>query len=230
MRGLNLSTTAVSDYISTQRELREEHILLAFDWIATLLSRTYVKSDMSIPIFFKAVEIVNRFLSKKSIGRTMLQLLSTTAMWISIKIHSEYDSKIPCTGNLVRYCSNKYRDDEFIRMEMIVLKTLDHKLCTPTLLTYHCVLSVSSSSTHDVITRYLMMRSVFEYDMLIYSPYEIATACGHVAHHVIDNTPVLSSDCIEHVIDISTHKLVGCNGLLNIFNADERKIITSFLH
>ena len=71
-----------------------------------------------------AINIIDRYTSKRVVFRKHYQLLGCTALWIAAKFE-ESKEKVPLVKELRAMCCDSYREQMFLQMEGHVLKTLD---------------------------------------------------------------------------------------------------------
>lgn len=227
-------SSVCNKFIHSQPELVVAHLPILYDWFAELLSRTHGhRSDLSIPVLLKTIEITNRFLAEKQVARNMLQLVGTTALWISCKLHSDISEEMLLTHHLAHYCEYAYIETDFRRMEMIMLKSLQYKVTSPTSLSfYHAMIESDPSEIScpevDVIARYLITRAAFEYDMLLFSPSQIAASCLYVAQ--LEYGSDLAADksllpCIRCIDKLSITLLPEDNAIRRLFSFEDRACI-----
>lgn len=78
-----------------------------------------------------AINIIDRYTSKRVVFKKHYQLLGCTALWIAAK-YEEAKDKVPLVKELRAMCCDSYREQMFLQMEGHVLKTLEWNLGTAT--------------------------------------------------------------------------------------------------
>jgi cyclin B len=91
------------------------------EWLFSL-SICYPASTETL---FQAVSLLDRYLAKRQVTFSKLQLISCCCLWVSAKVelHTE-DSLEP----LIAYCHNKFTRADFIRAEGEILSAIDYEL------------------------------------------------------------------------------------------------------
>lgn len=78
-----------------------------------------------------AINILDRYCSKRVVYRKHYQLVGCTALLIAAK-YGECSKRIPRIADLAKMCCNLYDEVMFVQMEKHVLTTLDHNMGHPT--------------------------------------------------------------------------------------------------
>jgi hypothetical protein len=98
-----------------------------------------------------AVNIVDRFLTKRVVSLVKLQLVGVTAMFVAAKYE---EILAPGVEEFVYVTENGYSKEEIFKGERIVLHTLDFKVsqyCSP----YSWMRKISQADDYDIQTRTL---------------------------------------------------------------------------
>ncbi|KAL6716681.1 hypothetical protein ACLMJK_006249 [Lecanora helva] len=82
--------------------------------------------------FFLAINLVDRYCSRRVVYKKHYQLLGSTALFIAAKYGDSKD-RVPVIKELINMCCDLYDDDMFIQMEWHVLQTLDWTIGHPTI-------------------------------------------------------------------------------------------------
>merc|ERR1712130_947525 len=99
------------------------------DW----LIEVHRKFKLSQAAYFLGINMVDRYLAKRQVKRTNLQLLGCTCLWIASKYHEIY---APEMDDFVYISDNAFSTEELTAMEVEVLKTLGFELTVPTVMNY----------------------------------------------------------------------------------------------
>lgn len=75
-------------------------------------------------IFYSTVQLFDAF-PKHKIPIHGLQLFGATCLFIFIKLYEIYPQDIEC---FVEICADLYKEEDFIQMEIFILKTFDYKI------------------------------------------------------------------------------------------------------
>ena len=122
-----------------------------------------------------AVNILDRYLSKRIVERSKLQLVGATSMLIACKFEQIYT---PYIQEFSFLCEEMYTKQQFIDMERTILVALEFKLGQPSAMTY--LRRISKAENYDIATRtiakYLVESAILSEKFLPYTPSEIAAA------------------------------------------------------
>lgn len=84
---------------------------------------------LSEPVLFLAIQIMDRYSSKRIVHKKHYQLVTTTSLWIAAKFEDK-KSRTPSLRQLVAACSNVYDTYMFVQMESHILNTLNWEVRT----------------------------------------------------------------------------------------------------
>ncbi|KAH0795019.1 Cyclin, N-terminal domain containing protein [Histomonas meleagridis] len=91
---------------------------IVIDWLIGVHNHLEMHTDT----LFSAIEIADLYLSKVDIHRSKLQLLYTTALFISAK---NQEVTLPTIDDFVYFTKNSFTSDDVIKMEMNILNEID---------------------------------------------------------------------------------------------------------
>jgi len=120
---------SLGDFMTAQQDINCQMRAKLVDWL-TAVQRRF---ELSEPTFFLAINMIDRFLAAKMLKRTKLQLLGCSCLWIASKYH---DLFAPAIIDFVTVSANCFSSEQFLSMEVEVLKTLSFELMVPTVLDY----------------------------------------------------------------------------------------------
>lgn len=80
---------------------------------------------------YLAINIMDRYCSRRVVHKKHYQLVGCTALWIAAK-YEDNKEHIPTTADLKSYCRDVYEESCFVQMEGHVLNTIDWELGHPT--------------------------------------------------------------------------------------------------
>ena len=171
---------------------------------------------MSPQTLHLAVNIVNRYVSKRVVFRKHYQLVGLTALWIAAKFEDSKD-KVPTVGALRRTCVNTYEEDMFVQMEGHVLATLDWELGgVPTCETFvvHQITRLRGRRGHVDnrlihLTRFFLELSLFNREFLDFKPSEVAAASVGLARHILGSQQFIQQNYSDAEIDCAELLLVN---------------------
>ncbi|CCM04313.1 uncharacterized protein FIBRA_06484 [Fibroporia radiculosa] len=135
------------DYMDGQSEITWAMRQTLVDW----LLQVHLRYHMLPETLWTAVNIVDRFLSKRVVYILKLQLVGVIAMFIAAKYE---EILAPSVDEFVYMTENGYTKEEILKGERIVLQTLDFKIshyCSP----YSWMRKISKADDYDIQTRTL---------------------------------------------------------------------------
>lgn len=147
-----------------------------------------MKFKLLTETMFLAVNVIDRFLAQKPVARQRLQLVGITAMLMAAKYEEIFPPEV---RDFVHISDNAYPREEILKMERLMLTTLDFNLSTPTPLHFLRRFSKaarSDSRTHT-LSKYLTELTLVEYKMLDFLPSQIAAAAVYIARRMTCREP-----------------------------------------
>ena len=135
------------DYMSSQGEVNWGMRQTLVDWI----QQVHLRYHMLPETLWIAVNIVDRFLTRRVVSLVKLQLVGVTAMLIA----SKYEEILaPSVDEFSYMTGNGYTREEILKGERIVLQTIEFKVshyCSP----YSWMRKISKADDYDIQTRTL---------------------------------------------------------------------------
>lgn len=136
-----------------------------------------------------AINIIDRYTSKRVVFRKHYQLLGCTALWIAAK-YEEAKDKVPLVKELRAMCCDSYREQMFLQMEGHVLKTLEWNIGAATtdaflqVMLTEPVIDDSSKTLH--LARMFTEIALFHREFIAFKPNAIAQGSLNLARLVLD--------------------------------------------
>lgn len=160
------------NYMNRQREINHTMRSTLINWLIEVGDQYDVETET----IHLAVSYIDRFMSIMSVGRSKLQLIGITALFIAAK----YEEVSPLDiQELVTISGNAFIVTQIVKMEQIMLQVLKFNLCVPTayafLSTY--ITAVKSSDEVKYLAQYIAESTLLEGERyLMYLPSEIGAA------------------------------------------------------
>ncbi|CAE7159641.1 unnamed protein product [Rhizoctonia solani] len=158
------------DYVSGQTEIEWSMRTTLVDW----LMQVHMRYHMLPETLWIAINVVDRFLSKRVVSLVKLQLVGVTAMFIAAKYE---EILAPSVDEFVFMTERGYERDEILKGERIILSTLDFNIssyCSP----YSWCRRISKADDYDIQTRtlskFLMEMTLLDHRFLRARPSLIA--------------------------------------------------------
>ncbi|CCG81054.1 putative G1/S-specific cyclin [Taphrina deformans PYCC 5710] len=136
-----------------------------------------------------AINIIDRYTSKRVVFKKHYQLLGCTALWIAAK-YEEAKDKVPLVKELRAMCCDSYREQMFLQMEGHVLKTLEWNIGAATTDAFLQVqltepmIDDSNKTLH--LARMFTEIALFHREFVSFRPQYIADGALHLARQILD--------------------------------------------
>lgn len=148
-------------------------------------------------VLYLAMNIVDRYVSRRIVYKKHYQLVGCTALWISAKFEDAKD-KVPLVKELSEMCCKAYDETAFIQMEGHVLSTVNWTLgySTPEAwLRVYCAGEREETKTAH-IARFVMELSIFYRDFVGVNAYDVAAGALMLARYIcgLDKRADLASE------------------------------------
>jgi len=164
------------NYMSKQVDLNAKMREILIDWLVEV----HLKFKLRHETLFLTVNLIDRFLERKAVARTKLQLVGCTAMLIASKYEEIYSPEVK---DFVYISDKAYTREQILAMETIILNTLEFNLTVPSSLQFASRFLKIARATKQVsqLTHYLLELTLPEYKFLKYLPSEQAAGCVSLA-------------------------------------------------
>ena len=190
-------------YMVKQKELRWKMRAILVDWLVEV----HQKFKLLPETLFLTVNVIDRFLSLRSVPFSKLQLVGITAMFIAAKYEEVY---APSVTQYVYMADGGYEVEEVLKAERSILTTLGFNLQYPNPLNF--LRRVSKADDYDLNTRtmgkYLMEVTLLDESFLKYTPSMIAAAAIYISRWVHSNCEWNAN--LEHYAGYSEKDLQSC--------------------
>jgi hypothetical protein len=181
MKAMEKLTMADPSMIDLQPEI-EWHMR---PYLLDFLVDTHLSLRLQPQTLFLAVNLINRYCSKRIVFRKHYQLVGCTALWIAAK-YEDKKSRIPTLSDLRNMCCKAYDEDMFVQMEGHVLNTLDWTIGHPTIESY---LGLCLRSDHNPtvrhVARFLCENSMYHRAFVGLEPSLVASSAHILALHIL---------------------------------------------
>lgn len=137
---------------------------------------------------YLTVHIIDRFLEKKEVRRSRLQLVGVAALLVSSKYEEIYPPEL---RDLVYITDRAYNKQEILEMENDICVTLDYNLTLPTIHSFLCRYLKAAHADRMMVQMacYLAERSLQEYSMLKYLPSVVAASAVCISRKSLRRHP-----------------------------------------
>jgi len=159
------------NYMERQVHVNAKMRAILIDWLVDVHKKYKLRPET----LFLTVQLIDRYLEVQVTKQSHLQLVGATALLIAAKFEEIHPPAI----KEFEYITDKaYSRDEILKMEIIILKALQFKICAPTAVLFlEKFQSVNGcSESHCSLSQYLLELSLGEYKMLKYAPSHLAAS------------------------------------------------------
>ncbi|KAG0042247.1 G2/mitotic-specific cyclin [Gryganskiella cystojenkinii] len=124
VRGKDCESMPDAHYLDDQKELDWKMRRVLVDWISEVHHAFHLQPET----LFLAVNLVDRFLSLRSVARANLQMFGAAALFIASKYEDKMEHSI---HNFVYMADGAFQDFELMAAERFMLQALDHQISYP---------------------------------------------------------------------------------------------------
>lgn len=153
---------------------------ILIDWLVEI----HTKFRLLPETIFLAVNIVDRFLSAGRVSLVKFQLVGVTALFIASKYE---EVTCPSVTNFLYMTDGGYEDDEILKAERYILKSIDFNLSYPNPINF--LRRISKADGYDIQSRtmakYFMEISIVDHKFMGVTPSLIAAAGNWLARRVL---------------------------------------------
>ena len=191
-----------ANYMDGQNEITWGMRQTLVDW----LLQVHLRYHMLPETLWIAVNVVDRFLTKRVVSLLKLQLVGVTAMFIAAKYE---EILAPSVDEFVFMTENGYTKEEILKGERIMLQTLDFRVshyCSP----YSWMRKISKADDYDIQTRtlskFLTEVTLLDHRFLAVKPSLVAAVGMYCARRMLGGDWVSQGSFI-----CSRHAVCACN-------------------
>ncbi|KAJ2779941.1 G2/mitotic-specific cyclin [Coemansia javaensis] len=171
-------------YMNKQTELTWDMRRVLMDWLVQI----HYQLRMVPETLFLAVNLIDRFLSKRQVPMSKLQLVGLTGLLIACKYEEMTTPHIQDFAYLAGDC---YSIEEIMNAEVFVLRVLDFDMSYPSPLTF--LRRLSKVDNYNLQTRsmakYLMEICLVDHRFMGYPPSHVAAASMCLARRILESGP-----------------------------------------
>jgi hypothetical protein len=165
------------DYMSKQTDLQAHMRIILIDWLVEV----HAKFELAPETLYLSVNILDRFLSDRTVSRKKLQLVGATAMFIASKYE---EIEFPQVKHFVELSCRSFTREDMLKTERLILQSLDFNItvATPNIFIKRYVKCGQCTSRQMFIAYFFSEIALLDYKLIRYSPSTIACASIHLAN------------------------------------------------
>lgn len=157
-------------------------------YLLDFIVETHVTLRLQPQTLFLAVNLIDRYCSKRVVYKKHYQLVGCTCLWIAAK-YEDKKSRVPTISDLKHMCCGAYEEDMFCQMEGHVLNTLEWTVGHPTTDSYlDLVLGPDSATVTPTVrhvARYLCEIALYPRTFFSFAPSLVASCARTLAYHIL---------------------------------------------
>ncbi|KAL4567537.1 hypothetical protein LXL04_023124 [Taraxacum kok-saghyz] len=212
---LSESEGGITDYINSQPDLNAKMRSILIDW----LIEVHRKFELMPESLYLTVNIVDRYLSMKTVPRRELQLVGISGMLIACKYEEIWPPEV---NDLIAISDNAYTREQILGMEKAVLGVLGWYLTVPTpyvFLVRYTKASVPSDIEMENMVFYLTELGLVHYTIIMANNHsKLAASAVYAARCTLNKTPAWTGT-LEHHTGYSEDEIRECAKSLVGFHA-----------
>ncbi|KAI7740903.1 hypothetical protein M8C21_027220 [Ambrosia artemisiifolia] len=191
-------------YMSQQHDITDRMRGILIDW----LIEVHYKFELMEETLYLTVNLVDRFLACRPVGRKNLQLVGITAMLLACKYE---EVSVPIVDDFIVISDKAYTRSEVLDMEKEMMNTLEFNLSLPTPFVFmkRFLKAARSYKEMELLSFYLVDLSLVEYEMLKFPPSLLAAAAVFTAESTLNSSKQWSKTSEFHS-QYSQYHLLEC--------------------
>ncbi|KAI9257353.1 cyclin-like protein [Phascolomyces articulosus] len=181
LRKAELETLADPDYVSNHTDISWKMRGVLVDWVIEI---HYIFQLLPETLFL-AVNIIDRFLSKRVVALSKLQLVGIAALLIATKFE---EVSSPRLKDFIWMTDRSLKEEELIKAERFVVQVLDFKLCYANPLNFLRRVSKTHYEVHSrMLSKYFMEISCVDHRFIAIPPSKVAAAALWLSQRILTN-------------------------------------------
>jgi len=178
---IEAKNAAHPQYLQKHPTLRAHMRMILVEWLVSLQARFKLLQETLL----MTVSILDRYMSETNmeVSRSKFQLVGVACMLVACKYEEMY---LPSVSDFAYMCDGAYTAEDILRMERIVLSTLQFEFAKP--LSAHFLRRFSKAGGADSLThtmaKYFLELALYDYNLVHCNPSVIAAASLYIAGRV----------------------------------------------
>eukprot|EP00756_Hemistasia_phaeocysticola_P026662 Hpha_TRINITY_DN16076_c1_g1::TRINITY_DN16076_c1_g1_i10::g.119165::m.119165/K06627/CCNA; cyclin-A len=211
LREVECHAMVAADYMDrVQQQVTEKMRMILIDWLVDVNLKYKCRPET----FFLTVSLIDRYLARRQVMKSKLQLLGCACMMIAAKFEEMFPPEV---GDYVHISANTYTRDEMLAMEADVLQELDFRLALPTAHAFTRQLVDACNDSDATLLHgamYLAEHCQLNYGALRHAPSLQAAACVRLARLVLKPTEQPYPAELHRATGVDEGALGGCCDML----------------
>jgi hypothetical protein len=171
------------NYMNHQADINERMRAILIDWLVDV----HLKFKLVPETLYLTIQLIDRYLEKRTVKRQKLQLVGVTAMLIASKYEEIY---APEVHDFVYISDRAYTHEEILEMETCMLRSLEFRITSPSILKFmnRYAKIAQGDSTVSWLASYYAERMLPEYHVLQWAPSQLGATALALARRTVGKT------------------------------------------
>lgn len=168
------------DYMHLQPELKWSYRATLIDWVV----QVHYRFQLLPETLFLTVNIIDRFLSKKTVTLNKFQLVGAAALYIASKYE---EINCPTLREILYMLENAYTGDEILKAECYMIDTLEFEFGWPGPMSFLRRISKADNYEYDIRTlaKYLLETTIMDPRLVAAPPSWLAAGSYYLSRIII---------------------------------------------
>ncbi|CAK9255858.1 unnamed protein product [Sphagnum jensenii] len=190
---IEVQSCVPADYMTRQADINEKMRAILIDW----LIEVHLKFKLMMETLYLTTNLIDRYLSVRSVSRKNLQLVGVTALLLAAKYEEIW---APEVHDFIFISDNAYTHEQILNMEKSMLNTLQFNLTVPTPYVFvaRCLKAAAADKELEMVSWYLVELCLTEYSMVKFSPSHLAAAAVYTAQNTLARKPCWGPALQQH--------------------------------
>lgn len=174
---------ACPNYMETQGEINGRMRGILIDWLVEV----HRKYKLQPETLFLTVNLIDRYLTRKPVTRSRLQLVGVVAMFIAAKFNEVY---FPQVADFVFITDNTYTKEDVLDVECQMLIVLDYQVAVPTAAHFmDCLQRLNGCDrVQQQFAQYLIELALLDLHMIRHTPSHLCSAALMLSNEMLGRT------------------------------------------
>ena len=183
-RNEEASTSVRPMYMEKQPHINERMRSILVDWLVEV----HLKFKLVPQTLYLTVNLIDRYLERKEVSRSKLQLVGVTSLFIASKYEEIYPAPL-CDHVFI--CDHAYTSNEILGMEHDILETLKYQVTVPTahIFLVRFLKAGHADKTIVQLACYILDGTLESYKLNQYLPSQLAAAAVFIARRTVGRNP-----------------------------------------
>lgn len=183
-RNEEVSTSVRPMYMEKHPHINERMRSILVDWLVEV----HLKFKLVPQTLYLAVNLIDRYLERKEVSRSKLQLVGVTSLFIASKYEEIYPAPL---REHVFICDHVYTSNEILGMQHEILETLKYQVRVPTAHTFLVRFLKAGHADKKIVQLacYILDGTLESYKLNQYLPSQLAAGAIFIARRTVGLNP-----------------------------------------